>query len=76
MLYTEIQPQSFLGSGEDFLSAFYHITCTCMGMVAMLFIGAELFEQIVSIPHVKSDENWSSGFREDILRLHNLYTRI
>ena len=42
MLYTEIQPQSFLGSGEeDFLVFLPH-----MGMAAILFDGAEPFERI------------------------------
>ena len=41
MLYTKIQPQSFLGSGEDF-KVFLPYT----GKVAILFDGAEPFEQI------------------------------
>ena len=42
MLYNKIQPQSFLGSGEEF-------TFTYTGMAAMiLFNGAKLFEQILN----------------------------
>ena len=45
MLYTKIQPQSFLSPGEeDFLFLPY------MGMAAILFNGAKPFEEIVSIP--------------------------
>ena len=41
-----------------------------MGMTAILFKGAEPFEQNVNIPstegpHVKSEEIRSSGFREE-----------
>ena len=40
-----------------------------MGMVAILFNDAESFEQYQHPfdrrPHVKSDENWSSGLREE-----------
>ena len=42
MLYTKIQPQSFLGSGgEDFYTDLPY-----MGMAAILFDGAEPFKQI------------------------------
>ena len=56
MLYTMIQPKSFLDSGErDFL---------------VFFNGAEPFEQIDKYPinrifHLKSGENCSSGYREE-----------
>ena len=64
MLYTMIQPQSFLGSrGERFLSVLPY-----MDMAAILFNGAEPFEQIGNIdrkPNVKSVENCSSCFREE-----------
>ena len=42
-----------------------------MDMGAILFNGAEPFEQTDRWPHVKSGENWSSNFREDVLRLHD-----
>ena len=45
MLYTKIQPQSFLGSGEDFLSVFFFFFFWYMGTAAILFNGAEPFEQ-------------------------------
>ena len=46
MLYTKIQPQSFLGSGEeDFNCVLLYI-----GMTAMSFNGAEPFEQTVNAP--------------------------
>ena len=41
MLYTKIQPQSFLGSGEDF-----QVFLSYMGMAAILFDGEKPFEQI------------------------------
>ena len=44
MLYNSIQPKSCLSSGEDFLSVLPY-----MGMTAILFRGAEPFEQIVNI---------------------------
>ena len=39
MLYTNIQPQSVLGSGEDF-----EVLWPYMGMATTLFNGAEPFE--------------------------------
>ena len=63
MLCTKFQPQT----EEDF-SVF--LPYTCMGMASILFNDAEPFEQRVNMfnrrPHVKSGENWSSGFREDV----------
>ena len=41
----KIQPQSFLGSGEELQVFFLPI----MGKAAIMFSGVELFEQIVSI---------------------------
>ena len=35
-----------------------------MGMAAILFNGAEPSEHPFNRPHVKSDVNWSSSFRE------------
>ena len=41
-----------------------------MIMAAILFKGAEPYEQICQPPfdrpHAKSGENWSSGYREDV----------
>ena len=45
MLSTKIQSQSFLSSGEEVSSVVYHI----WGMAAILFNGAEPFEQIVNV---------------------------
>ena len=45
MLYTKIQPQSFLGTGEEF-----YVFLPYMGMSAILFNSAEPFDQIVNIP--------------------------
>ena len=48
-----------------------------MGMTATWFSGAQPFKQIINTPsikrlHVKSGENWFSGFREEaVLRLYN-----
>ena len=70
MLYTKIQPQSFLGSGEvDFQDSY-------MDMAAIFFSCAEPFEQIGNTistkAHVKSGENCSSSLREeDIEKFHN-----
>ena len=44
ILYTKIQSQSFLGSGEEYFKAFLPY----MGMAAILFSGAEPFEQTVN----------------------------
>ena len=44
MLYTEIQPQSFLGSGEDF-----QVFLPYIGMAAILLNGTEAFKVIVNI---------------------------
>ena len=44
MLYTKIQPQTFLGSWEEDFSEILPY----MGMAAILFNGAELFEQIIN----------------------------
>ena len=41
ILYTKIQPQNFLGSGEEDFK--------CMGMAAISFDGMEPFEQIGNI---------------------------
>ena len=43
MLFIKIQPQSSLGSGEDF-----YVFLPYMGMVAILFTTERPFEQIVS----------------------------
>ena len=74
MLYTEIQPQSFLSSGEKkFLSVLPY-----MGMASILLNGADPFEQIVNIlsterrpcvNHVKSSENCFK--EEDMKWLYN-----
>ena len=44
MLYTKIQPQSFLSSGEEDFKAFLPY----MGMAAILFKGTKPFEQTVN----------------------------
>ena len=46
MLYTKIQPQSFLSIGEKDFQVFLPY----MGMAAILFNDAEPFEQSVNIP--------------------------
>ena len=46
MLYTKIQPQSFLSTGEEDFKVFVPY----MGMVAILFNDAKQFEQSVNIP--------------------------
>ena len=45
MLYTKIQPWSFLGSGEED----FYVFLLYMGMAAVLFNGAEPFKQIDNI---------------------------
>ena len=44
MLYTKIQPQSFL----DSVVVIFYFFIPYMGMAAILFNGAELFEQIIN----------------------------
>ena len=44
MIYTKIQPQNLLGSGKEDLKCFLPY----MDMTAILFNGAEIFEQIVN----------------------------
>ena len=45
-LYTKIQPQNFLRTGEED----FYVFLPYMGMAAILFNGAEPFEHIVNIP--------------------------
>ena len=65
MLYTKIQPQTFLGSGEEDFQEFLPY----MDMLAIFFNCAEPFEQIGNTlsteGHVKSGESCSSRFREE-----------
>ena len=46
MLYTKIQPQSFIGSGEEY----FQVSFTIYGYGGYLLNGVEPFEQIVNIP--------------------------
>ena len=46
MSYTKFQPQNFLSSWEEYLNVFLPY----MGMVAILFNGAEQFKRIDNIP--------------------------
>ena len=48
MLYTKIQPQSFLVSREDEFQGFFFLPY--MGVAAILFNGAEPFESIINTP--------------------------
>ena len=66
MLYTKIQPQSFLGSGEEH----FKVCLSYMFIAATLFNCAEPFEKIGNTSfdrrsHVKSGENCSNGFRKE-----------
>ena len=69
MQYTKIQPQSFLGSEEDFLGGFFTI----------YEHGGHLVRQCRTIwinwqnpfdrkPHLKFGENWSRGFRKEAIQ--------
>ena len=63
MLYTKIQPQSFLGSGEKNKCSLQY-----MGIAAYLVDRDRLYK--FSIPlntsfHVNFEENWPNGFREE-----------
>ena len=49
MLCTKIQPQSFLSTGEEDFKVFVPY----MGMAALFFNSAELFEQIANIPLIE-----------------------
>ena len=67
MLYTKIQPQSFLSSGEDF-SVF-----TIYGHVCYIVQWREIIRTKCQYPfdrrlHVKSGENGSSGLKEEVLK--------
>ena len=73
MLYTKIQPQSFLGSGEEDFKCLFFVFwffLPYMVNVVILFNVVEPFKQIINThskkrPRAKSGENWSSGFREE-----------
>ena len=58
MLYTQIKPQSFLGSAEE------DFVLPHMYMAAILFNGAEPFEKKLSI-HLKQTAPCSSTFGEE-----------
>ena len=63
----KIQLKVFLVLEKNFLEVFFFLPY--MG-TAILLNSVEPFEQIVNIPlnrrtHMKSDENWLRGFRED-----------
>ena len=49
MMYTKIQPQSFLNTGEED----FYVLIPYMGMAAILFNGVGPFEQIVNMPSIK-----------------------
>ena len=62
MLYTKIQPQSFLSSEEE---VFYHIWAwqpSCSMVQKHLTKLSTSFDRR---PYMKSGENWSSNFREE-----------
>ena len=67
MLYTKIQPQSFLSSGEKRFSS----VLPYMGMTVILSNGADTFEQIVNIlsterrPHVNYVKSSENCFKEE-----------
>ena len=68
-LYTKIQSQSFLRSGEDFF--FFVVVVVVIpytGNVAILLNGVKPFNRRLN---VKSGENLSSSFRENVQRLHD-----
>ena len=66
MLYTKIQPQSFLGSGEEDFQAFFTI-CGHDGHLVQLHgtIWTNWQYLFDRRPHVKSGENCSSSVREE-----------
>ena len=53
MLYTKIEPQSFLSTGGR---RFFKCFLPYMGMTTILFNDAEPFEQSVNIPWTESGE--------------------
>ena len=66
MLYTKIQPWSFLYSREEDFEVFL----TCMGVAAILINDVEPFEQIDQVRQKAQGEilwNWFSCFREEDL---------
>ena len=64
MLYTKIQPQSFLGSGQEHFKAFLPY----IGMTAIWFNGVEPFKQTVDTHSTEGlcGDNCSNGFTENI----------
>ena len=77
MLYTKIQPQSFLCSGEKDIKSFYHILAgqpSCSKVQNHLTSYQYLFDRR---PCVKSGDNWVSSFREKrLLKITQFYTCI
>ena len=69
MLFTKIQPQSFLGSGEeDFLSVF-----TIFGHGGQLdkwtmTIWTNFQSPFNGRLHMKFEENWPRGFRGEVIQ--------
>ena len=65
MLYTKIQPQSFLSTKEEDFKFFL----LYMGMAAILFSDAEQFEQSVNIPSTEGPMWYlvkiGRGFKEE-----------
>ena len=76
MLYTKIQPQSFLGSGEEDFKEFL----SYMDMVAILFNGTEHLNKLAKSfgqkAHAKSGENCKGFQRRRCLKITQSYTPI
>ena len=74
MLYTKIQPQSFLGSGEEDFKSFYYVIGMPWPSCSMARSHSNKFQYPFDRrPHVTAGENFSCGFREeDILCIYIL----
>ena len=67
MLYTKTEPQSFLGSGEEDFKCFFHHIWAWWPACSMVWNRLnKLSMPFDSRSHVKSGDNWSSGFRVDV----------
>ena len=72
MLYTEIQPQSFLSSGEDCFKCFTNHILAWQPSCSMAQNHADkLSPSYDRRPIVKSGDNCLSGLQKKIFRLHD-----
>ena len=81
MLYTKIQPKSFLGSGEENFKYFYHIWAWQPFCLVVQNYLNKLLVLLDRRPPVKSDENWQvvsqAMFKDlyDLIHVQSLWAR-